>query len=253
MANIGIILAGLLLLAWAGGAAGADRSGQEGEAAGTGILLVFEEQEPGVDAYATRMVLNNRYLRIDDGLDDNEFVLFDRDKRVIYSVSAVRKTILTVQPAAVEPKLPFEVRLIEERQKDGDLPAVGGKAPVRYRFSANEQPCYEVVAVPGLMPPAVTALREYRRVLSQEHAAHVHKIPAELQDACDLAMNVTAPARHLDLGFPAYLRSVTGRVRRLVDYNERYVAAPDLFKLPEGYSRLSVGTTQRGGRGGGVD
>jgi len=227
--------------------AAADQAGQRGKAGGTGMLIVFEEQEPGLDAYTTRMVLNDRYLRIDDGVDNNDFVLFDRDKRVIYSVSAARKTILTIQPAVVEPKLPFEVRLTGERQNDGDLPAVGGKASVRYRFNANEQPCYELVAVPGLMPLAVAALREYRRVLSQEHAAHVHKIPAELQDACDLAMNVTAPARHLDFGFPIYFGSITGRVRRLVDYNERFVAAPDLFKLPEGYSKFSIEEMQRGG------
>jgi len=239
--------AAVLLLACAGAVGGADEGQRQGKPSGNSMLLVFQEQEQGLDAYTTRMVLNDHYLRIDDGVDNNEFVLFDRNKRVIYSVSAVRRTILTIQPTAVEPKLPFAVRLVEERQKDGDLPAVGGKAAVGYRFSANEQPCYEVVAVPGLMAAAVAALREYRGVLAQEHAAHVHKIPAEVQNACDLAMNVTAPARHLDFGFPVYLRSITGRVRKLVDYKEEYVAAPDLFELPEGYSRFSVEDMQRGG------
>jgi len=245
-----VVVAGLLWLACVGAAGsadqGSDREQPQGASGGNSVLLMFEEQERGLDAYATRMVLNDHYLRIDDGVDSNDFVLFDRDKRVIYSVSAARKTILTIHPKAVEPDLPFEVRLTAERQEQSGLPPVAGKAPVRYRFRANERPCYEVVAVPELLQSAVGALREYQRVLSQEHAAHVHKIPVELQDACDLAMNVTAPGRHLDFGFPVHFQSAGGRVRRLLDYEEAYLAAPALFQLPRGYLRFSVEDMQQG-------
>ena len=49
------------------------------------LQLVFEEREPGVGPYRTRMLLDQRFLRIDSGADQDDYVLFDRVKGEIHN------------------------------------------------------------------------------------------------------------------------------------------------------------------------
>ena len=41
-------------------------------------VLYFVEQEPGVEPYRTRMIVTAGFLRMDEGQDSQDFLLFDR-------------------------------------------------------------------------------------------------------------------------------------------------------------------------------
>jgi|GEM_PF-6452868 len=52
-------------------------------------VLEFNEVEEGLDPYLTRMLVSDRYIRIDDGDQSDGYVLYDRLKKE-YSVSSMK-------------------------------------------------------------------------------------------------------------------------------------------------------------------
>lgn len=44
-------------------------------------LVLFMEQESGVEPYQTRMIVNKNFVRVDDGDGAKSFVLYDRNKK----------------------------------------------------------------------------------------------------------------------------------------------------------------------------
>ena len=60
------------------------------------ILILFMEQEEGVEPFQTRMIVNKNFLRIDDGKSSNSFVLYDRVKKIVYSTSPDEQRIMAI-------------------------------------------------------------------------------------------------------------------------------------------------------------
>lgn len=207
-------------------------------AAGKSIRLQFLEQEPSLaEPYVTRMLVTPQYLRIDDGDDHGDYVLFDRDSRAIYSVSHEERRILEIRPReiGIRPPEPF---VHEVREADaGDVPPVGGVQVRLFRYSTNGTLCYEVYAAPGLLDDARLALAGMAHTLAGEHAVTVPLMPEELRSDCDLADYVFVPDRHLGAGFPVRSRDAQGRLRQLQDYDEAYAVDDGLFLLPSDYQR----------------
>jgi hypothetical protein len=202
-------------------------------------VLYFVEQEPGEEAYRTRMLITAGHVRIDDGRPDGDYTLYARRDRVIYSVTAGDKMVLTIRPGPDKPPSPIrlEHRAVRER---GEAPPVGGKAVVRWRLLTNDKTCYDIHAADGLLPQAVTALREFIETLARDQAGTLAHTPKEMQTPCHLANNVFAAARYLDHGLPVRRADMTGRVSELVDYREEFAAEPALFTLPESFRRVDI-------------
>ena len=59
-------------------------------------ILWYAEQEPGVDPYRMRYLVTPDFLRSDDGVDSENFLLFDRKRKTIYSVVGENRTILQI-------------------------------------------------------------------------------------------------------------------------------------------------------------
>lgn len=207
-------------------------------------LLNFTEQDRGGTPYATRMLVSQDYLRIDDVRPEEGenagFVLLDRKARTVYSVSPGDKTILMIKPLPIALQRPESFALSVERDKES-IPKVDGKKVVHYRLLTEREPCMEVYAAAGLLPQVVTALREYLEILAGEQAQtemHILKIERSL---CDLADLVFAPARYLDHGFPVRQVSHNGHARQLVDYKIDAVLEDGWYTLPQDYRRYSIG------------
>jgi hypothetical protein len=203
----------------------------------TALYLV--EQEPGDEAYRTRMLVTPEYLRIDDGRADGDFTLYVRRDRTIYSVTAGDKLVLTIKPEPRRPEPPIRLEHRAVREKD-EAPSVGGKAVVRWRLLTNGATCYDIHAADGLLPPAVAALREFIETLSWDQARSLAYTPKEMQSPCHLANNVFAATRYLDHGLPVRRVDMTGRVSELVDYQEGFEADPSLFTLPESFRQVDI-------------
>lgn len=197
----------------------------------------FTEKEPATATYAVRMLVTEKYLRIDDGADAGDFVLLDRSARIIYSLSHEDRSILVIPARPVDRKEPTEHHHRTERVPLDDSPSITGKEVTLYRLYTDDKVCVEVAAAESLLPEAVSALSEFHSLLAGEHAAVALRTPEDLMSACDLTDNVFRPRRYLQFGFPVTVRFSNGRERLLNRYGVREVDE-SLFDLPPDYREL---------------
>lgn len=204
-------------------------------------LLIFMEYENNVEPYQTRLIVTPEFLRFDDGEGANDFILFDRNKKKIFSINTEEQTVMSISEKQHDIKPPFELKLEDKQLPLGDdVPKIAGKEAKHFRFLANGEACYEVIAVEGLMPEVVTALKEFNRILASDSAMTFNTIPADMHNACEMSMDTFAVGRHLDKGFPIQEWSESGTGRHLVDYKEDYQPVAALFEMPKDFQYYSV-------------
>lgn len=228
------------LLAWvmvllASGAAGAAQ-------VQTAAMLLYQVSEPGLEPYNSRVIVTPRYLRMDDGVAEGNFVLFDRKTRIIYSVTHGDRTVLEIHPQAVTIESPINLtREHEVVKSESTLPTVADKVPQQHRLKVNGTVCYEMVTIDGVLDDALAAQRSFRGVLAGENARILPEIPADMQDPCDLALNTYAPDWQLQFGLPINEWDPQGKAQQLLDFSAEYPSAPTLFNLPKGYQHYRPG------------
>lgn len=206
-------------------------------------MLLYSIKEPGAGAYPSRMIVTDDYVRMDDGADGGDFVLMERRSGAVHSVTHGDRTVLTIpaRPVTIEP--PVELHLTSEAVPLGEeAPTIGGRQAVHHRLQVNGSDCYNVVAVPGLLPESVAATLQFRRTLAGQHARTLLRTPADMHKACELAVDTFHPEWALGFGLP--IQEWSGddqRGRALMDFDPQFEAKPSLFELPSDYERLSVG------------
>lgn len=209
------------------------------DGANKATVIYFTEQDAGTEAYDTRMLVTRDYLRIDHGKDDSGYILLDRKKQIINSVSVEERRILVIRKLATgfnkDSTLVHEARL-----QDDQPPKVDGKTVKHYQLLTNKNKCYELFAARGLLPEAVKALQEYRMILAGEHARTATGMPQELRSDCNFANHIVVPDRHLRLGFPVLMIDMTGRKRQLKDFRKNQQVSKELFQLPADYKSFGV-------------
>ncbi|TDY00049.1 hypothetical protein [Thiohalophilus thiocyanatoxydans] len=214
----------------------------------TSVKIDFVEYEKNSEPYPTRLIVTNKFMRFDDGEDSTSFLLFDRDGNTIYSVNDDDRTVMSVESQDIDLEPPMELNLEEHNLGTlEDAPAIEGKEPQHYEFSANGDICYNVVAVEDLMPDVVEAMKAFTTILADDSKVTFNNMPADLHDACDMSMSTFAAGRHLKHGFPIQEWSVDGAGRTLVDYDKDYEPDPALFEVPgEDYQHFSVQEMREG-------
>lgn len=225
------------MLAWL---AGCDAPPEQVATPEVSLEIVFMAEEPGVDPYPSRMLVTNAFVRLDDGVDSGNFVLFDRAARTIAAVSHTAQNVLWIYPHAVQVTPPIALEHSETSERHPEAPRIAGMEPVQYRFSTNGELCYEVLSVQGLLEAGRIAMGEYLEVLAGEQALNMDKTPPEMQSPCGLARNIFAPTRHLAHGFPVQEWDPQGHSRSLVSYREGVAFDPALFQIPADYAAFSV-------------
>lgn len=205
------------------------------------IMILFAEQEPGVEPYQTRLIVTGDYLRFDDGEGSVDFVLFDRKTNIIYSTNSSERTVMTVAAKNKEIQPPFELKqTVKNLGMLKEAPKIQGETAQHYQFMTNDILCYEVVAVKGLLPDAVKALQAFHKVLESDSKMTFNSIPADMHNACDMSMSTFAAARHLEYGFPIQEWTPGGTGRALIDFDDKFKADKTLFELPKDYRVFSV-------------
>jgi len=202
------------------------------------VFLSFTETEPGGEPYPVRMLITDKFLRIEDGDGTAGFILFDRAAHTIYSVNheARNTLVLKARPVAMRPPEKFENAAVRD---PAPFPDVDGRKVVHYRLTTNGENCFEVFAAEGLLPQAVVALREYHETLAGEQAMLQSRVPPIFQSACDLADYVFLPARYLAQGFPVRQVNRAGVVRQLVDFKTGVPVPPKFLELPTDYKQIT--------------
>jgi hypothetical protein len=199
-------------------------------------LLMWEEQEAGIAPYPSRMLVTVDFLRSDDGNDDGDFILFDRQTRRIYSVSHGQRSVLLIEASPPPEMAPMQSQLQESLQSDPEAPTIAGQSASHFQLSSGDQVCLQATVVPGLMPEVVAALREMQAVLAARQYRDLDKTPENYRTPCFLANYIYAIDRHLQAGFPILELRQDGWQRTLLDFQSAQPVAAELFSVPKGYS-----------------
>lgn len=243
------ILVPALVLAVMQAIAAASPPAHAGQRTVPATVLRFTVQEPGSDPYPARYTITDRYLRIDDDDPASGFILFDRGRRTVYSVSHEERTILELPPVPHGTAPPPGYRQATVRQQDARAPRIGGRRPVHLQFRANGNICYDVIEVPGLLEPATAALKEYAELAGKRQQATLDTLPVDIRTPCYLLRYAYGTGLPYRQGLPIREWAPDGYRRALLDYHENVPVAAALFDLPKGYDRQRLGG-QRGSASG---
>lgn len=207
-----------------------------------GVALLYIETEPGAQqSYSMRMFVNPDFLHMSDSRSPTDYVLFDRRKKVIYSVNTEDKTVFEIHARPVDIESPIDIDFVEESQPSSAIPKIDGRQATHYRYTVNGKLCYDAVVTPkSFLPEVREALIEFRSILAGEHASTLGNTPAEMLDACDLAVNIFEANRHLAHGLPIREWGNGGYQRFLKDYVGDIRVPQEILTLPEGYRHYSL-------------
>jgi hypothetical protein len=195
--------------------------------------VLLQEVEPGLQPYTTRLLLNKRYLRMDEGDDNGDFVLFDRVTGEIHNFNHEEHSEVMIQRSAPV-KLDVSVDFTTQQRILPDAPQIGGEDAVEHRYFADGELCKVSVNFKGLLPAVRQALIQYEQVIMQQNAKTFDAIQQQSKTPCYLANNYLYQSAYLKDGFPVHVVDNLGREKRLLDFAEVRKPA-ELFKQPEGY------------------
>jgi len=207
-----------------------------------GVLMMFKQvDQQGQPAFNSRMFVNNKFLFIDDENFPDDYLLYNRKERTIYSVTHDTNTIFVIRPKEIKGESPIPIKYRAETEPSDKIPDIDGLNATHYRYYANDKQCYDVVTLDkSFMPEVVQAIREYRSVLAGEHASTVHEMPTESYDPCELATNIYYATKHLETGFPVRQWDQTGRLKQLVNYKTKVKFDPAKLTIPKDFKEFSI-------------
>ena len=199
-------------------------------------VLWYLEQEPGIDPYRVRYIVTKDFLRTDEGLDNEDFLLFDRQKNVIYSVLPEDRRVLQINGdgdiAAVPPELTVQIK----KSVDAKTPKVGGQVPVKLELLAGNSLCQSAMVAPGFIDDERRAFQEFSRAVAVQQARTVNNTPSELRTPCFLAHYLHVNDFHLAEGMLLAEWSPDGKRRELVGVEEHVAVPVSLFVVPEDFA-----------------
>jgi hypothetical protein len=204
-------------------------------------VILFAEQEAGIDPYPVRLLTSPDYVRIDDGYDESDYVLFDRRTHTVFSVSHDEHSILEIRNHPVSGPLPPDLSLTEIPIVDKEAPTIAGKQPQQFEYLANGNTCYQSISVSGLLDEAVAGMAEYAVALGERQLNNMQSVPETMRTPCFLSRYVYAPGRHYTHGLPVQVWDDSGYNRSLTDFRTGETVRAALFSIPDNYERMLLG------------
>jgi len=236
-----IILISLLLFACSSIATkSVKQQEKEIKPANAGYLIMFSEMRPHEPEASVRMVITDHFLRIDEGPNSEDFILFDRQKKSIFNVVKEDKSILTIKPGKTNVEPTFPLRWIIESQTSQALMRSQNNndtAATHYLYYLNDEPCYNLVTINNQLVETLDAMREYNDVLANELKSNYHEMQGQ---QCHEAINIFDPNIRLQYGFPLREWSAYGYQRFLVDFKKDIIFPESMFELPKNYENISL-------------
>lgn len=206
-----------------------------------GVMLKYMVSESGVEPQLSRILVTPEWVRMDDGEDDGDYLLFNRQQKLISSVTHEDGTVFGIPPRTMKHPPPIALERNKVLEVDDKAPKVDGKQPHKLRLFVNEKLCYDAVVVPGLLDDAVKALRSFSRVLAGEQAKMLLSLPEDMVDGCDLALHTFYPEWSLESGLAIQeWDNSLQRGQLLVDIEQHFKFDSMLLQLPITYKYYST-------------
>jgi len=197
--------------------------------------VLFEESEPGIQPYVTRVLLGQHFMRLDDGLDQDPqgYILFDRKTHEVHHFNHQQQSHLLMKALQHE-KIDFEIDYRVVKRSLPDAPQIDGKAAVRHEFIAGETLCRKSINVAGFLVDVTQALKDYEQALAAQMSQTLGDIPASVRSACFLSNYYLYAGDYLKGGFPMTLSDDQGRHKILLSFRQ-VVKPASLLNKVDGY------------------
>ena len=202
------------------------------------LALYYDEVEEGVEAQHMRYLINEQFLRIDNGSEQADFILFDINKKIIYSVNHDDQTILKIEYKKWQ-KPDFKFTESDDLQAVPDAPEIDNKQIYNYQLKADGKVCTQVFLIKDTYPQQMKTLYLYQQVLSGQQVVTLKNTPVEFYTPCFLVDQVYHAGDYYQLGLPVQITYSRGYVKLLKDFKEIKIDKR-LFVLPENYNEYKA-------------
>ena len=196
----------------------------------------YEDREPEQPAFVSRILILGDRMRMDYGQDDQGFILFDRGAKKVWHVAPSERRLTGIAGGTAKDVWPKDWKLSQE-----STPSEKG---VLTQVRLNGALCVEFKSAP-LLKSEARLLGDFRRMLAANQANAWLGTPDDMRQPCSLVLDVRAAGVEYSRGLPLAVRYWDGRSRVYLGHDKR-PPRPELFELPEGYSRFVVGDADQG-------
>ena len=196
--------------------------------------IIFEEVEPGLEPFKSRLLLSKKMLRLDDDDDQGDYILYDREAHEIHSFNHEDKSHLMMKPLPVE-VLDFEIDFKVESKPLTDAPKVNAVVPVQHQFFADKKLCKKSLNVKGLLPDLTQVLIDYEQVIVEQSKQTLWQIPADVRSSCYMSNNYLYASDYLKVGFPLFVTDDLGRQKKLLSFRQ-IKKDRSIMQQPVGYN-----------------
>ena len=202
----------------------------------------FDELDSGVDPVQVRHLVTTKYLRIDNGNLQDDYILFDVLEKVIYSVNHADKTILVIKNNNwMKPKYDFSID-VTQMPLEG-APIISGKQVQGYKVLVDGEVCTNVQFIPGMYKKEMRILKNYQMTLSSQQIKNLANTPEHMKTPCFMLDVVYNEGDYYDLGMPVHEWHNRGYAKFLKEYKSQSIPE-NYFELPKDYKKYSVGVPQ---------
>ena len=195
--------------------------------------IIFEKIEPGLEPFRSRLLLSEHVLRLDDGNDQGDFILFDRSTHEIHSFNHEDQSHMKMKSLTPE-SLDFKLNFKVESNPLRDAPKVNGVIPVQHQFFADAQLCKKSINVKGLLPELTQVLIDYEQVIVEQGKQTLSQVPAGVRSSCYMANNYLHASDYLKAGFPLFVVDDLGRQKKLLSFHQ-VTKNKSIMQHPAGY------------------
>ena len=204
------------------------------------LQLFYDEVEEDAGIQQMRYLINSQYVRIDNGTEKSDFILFNVKTKTVYSVNHQDQTILKIKNNQWQlPEFAFTVTREEQLVKDA--PEIFNKPVYRYQVKAGEQLCTQVFLIKDVFSENMKILHQYQQVISGQQVAMLNNTPVDMQTPCFLVDQVYHKGEYYKSGLPVQITYDRGYAKLLNDFSEAEFAQA-LFVLPVGYTEYMAVT-----------
>lgn len=209
--------------------------------------LRYIEREPGIDDYPLTIYVSDDMLRIDEAGEDSGYILYDDEKKIIYSVSHFDRSILVIEEYEFDvTQSPAEYKT--EYFELSDAPKINGNKIFNYRVFTtvdnNEETCMDIQLAEGLLPSVRKMFKNYHQVVTGQQVKMTDNTLSEVQSACYYIDQIYNTAAYYDKGLPIREWHSNGRFKVLQSYN-KVVVDKNLFSIPEDYHHFSISNSSK--------
>jgi len=202
------------------------------------LALYYDEVEMGAGSQNMRYLINNQFLRIDNGDDKADFVLFAVNKKIIYSVNHDDQSILKIENNKwSQPEFDFKVTTRQSAMNAA--PKIQDKTVYSYNVSAGDKSCTEVFLIKDTYTDEMKIMYEYQQVLSGQQVATLNNTPKDMHTPCFLVDQVYHAGDYFKIGLPVKISYSRDYIKFLSSFKNISVDAV-LFELPQSYKEYKT-------------